>query len=228
MNRFIPVVVIVIALVVAFLISRPKPVANAIVSNFSVQARTLTGKAIAPQAVDHLRVALLIAGTSVAESAVTNGQYSLELPSEIKLPPISLKNVQLVHGDGRLPESALGADAKLLMYEDQNKNAVLDSGEPQLEATLFTPNTDLNLRAFFRYKLLLLNADVRFIETQDSATGAKGYYRYNLPATAGWNILEGELASNGYDVRLRSDNKWDILAALPAGGKATPPVFTPQ
>ena len=228
MNRFIPVVVIVLALVAAFLFSRPKPVGNPVASGFSVQARVLSGKAIAPQAVDNLRVALIVAGTSVAESAVTNGQYRLELPSEIIVPPVSLKDVQLVHGDGRLPESILGAETKFLMYDDQNKNALLDGGEPQLEATLFTPNTDPNLRAFFRYKVLLVNSEARLVETQDSATGAKGYYRYNLPMQTGWNLLEGELASNGYDVRLRSDNKWDILAALPPGGKATPPAFTPQ
>ena len=228
MNRFIPVVVIVFALIAAFLFSRPKPVADVIESGFSVKPRVLSGNAIPPQAVDHLRVALLLSGTSVAESAVSNGQYRLELPAEIKLPPITLKDVKLVHGDGRLPESALGAELQLLMYDDQNNNALLDSGEPQLEATLFTPNTDPNLRAFFRYQLLLVNSDVRFVETQDSATGAKDYYRYNLPLQTGWNILEGELASNGYDMRLRSDEKWDILAALPPGGKSTPPAFTPQ
>ncbi|MEY4530603.1 MAG: hypothetical protein RLZZ156_1324, partial [Deinococcota bacterium] len=181
-----------------------------------------------PQVVENLRVALVMAGASVADSAVTNDQYRLELPSEITVPLSSLKDVQLLHGDGRLPETVLGADTKLLMYDDQNKNAVLDSGEPQLEASLLVPNSDPNLMAFFRYKVLLVGSEARLIETQDSATGAKGYYRYNLTLKTGWNILEGELASNGYDVRLRSEDKWDILAALPAGGKNSPPAFTPQ
>jgi hypothetical protein len=228
MNRFLPVVVIVVALVVAFLLSRPKSVADGLPAFMTVTARVLEGQVIAPQKVDHLRVVLQIAGVSVADAEVKNGQYQLRLPNQIAVPAESLENVSLVHGDGRLPETALGGETKLLMYDDQNKNALLDSGEPQLEATLFKPKTDQNLRAFFRYKILLLKSPVGFVKTLDSATGAKGYYRYQLPLRAGWNILEGELASNGYDVRLREDNQWDILVPLPASGKATPPAFTPQ
>jgi hypothetical protein len=169
-----------------------------------------------------------MAGVSLAESAVTDDLYRLELPSQIALPMASLKDAQLVHGDGRLPETTFGAETKLVMYDDQNKNSLLDSGEPQLEASLITPNSDPNLMAFFRYKILLLNSETRLVEAQDSATGAKGYYRYNLALKSGWNILEGEFASNGYDVRLRPEDKWDILAALPAGGSESPPVFAPQ
>ena len=178
--------------------------------------------------VKNLRLVLVADGLALADSAVTAGRYRLELPKQIDSNLESLKDVQLLHGEGRLPPNILGTSTKMLMYDDQNKNGALDSGEPQLEAALFPPNTDPNLRSFFKYKILLLGAAHSFIETQDTASGTKGYYRYNLPLKRGWNILEGELASNGYDVRLRSENKWDIFAALPTSGKTTPPAFTPQ
>ncbi len=228
MNRFVPAVVIVLALVVAFFLSRPKASNEPQALSTTVKARVLEGTANSPQAVENLRVVLVADGLALADSAVTAGRYRLELPSQIISTLESLKDVQLVHGDGRLPENVLGTDTKILMYDDQNKSGALDSGEPQLEAALFPPKTDPNLRTFFKYKVLLLGSASRFIETQDTATGTKGYYRYNLPLQSGWNILEGELASNGYDVRLRPENSWDIFAALPAGGKATPPAFTPQ
>ena len=228
MNRFIPAIVIVAALVVAFFLSRPQPVADPSSPVTTVQARVLTGTAFPPQPVKHLAVALLVAGIPIAESAVdNNGQYSLTLPSTIEIPLESLKNQQLVHGDGRLPESATGLDTKPIMFDDQNNNKRYDNGEPQLEATLFKPKTDQNLRSFFRYKILLLGNATRFVETQDTASGTKGYYRYNLPLEKGWNLLEGEMASNGYDIRLRSENTWDMLAALPLGGNTSPPGFTP-
>jgi hypothetical protein len=227
MNRFIPAVVIIVALVVAFILSRPKPVVDPVNDLTTVPARVLEGMAIPPQEVANLRIALTIAGDAVADSAVKQGAYRLELPSTIDLKLESLKDQQLVHGDGRLPVNAMGADTKLLMYDDQNKNSTLDTGEPQLEASLIVPNSNPSLRAFFRYKVLLLGSPVKFIETQDSATNAKGYYRYNLNLEKGWNILEGEL-TGGYDIRVRNENKWDILAALPTGGSTAPPAFTPQ
>lgn len=229
MNRFVPAGIIIIALIAAFLFSRPQPSApSAPTTTPTFATRVLTGQAISPQAVKNLHVVLLVAGQAVADSAVVNNTYKLELPAQIAAPLTSLKDVQLLHGDGRLPESVLGADTKLVMYNDQNNNKILDSGEPQLEAAFFTPKTNPNLRGFFKYKIVLLLAAASLTETQDSATGAKGYYRYNLPMVAGWNMLEGELASNGYDMRLRNDNTWDIFAALPASGKTSPPVFTPQ
>ncbi len=228
MNRFVPAVVIVLALVIAFVLSRPKPLSQTLAPSVTVNARVLEGTAIPPQAVKNLRVVLLAQGLVLADSSVTAGRYRLELPSQVNSALESLKDVQLLHGDGRLPPEILGIDTKILMYDDQNKSGALEPGEPQLEAALFPPNTDPNLRSFFKYKILLLGAATSFTETQDTATGTKGYYRYNLPLKSGWNILEGELASNGYDVGLRSENTWDIFAALPAGGKATPPAFTPQ
>ncbi len=227
MNRFIPAVVIIVALVVAFVLSRPKPVVDVVDVSTAVPARVLEGKAVPPQEVANLRIALTIVGVTIADTAVKQGMYRLELPDTIDLKLESLKDQQLVHGDGRLPASSMGAETKLLMYDDQDKSGTLDSGEPQLEASLLVPNSDPNLRAFFRYKVLLLASAVKFVETQDSATNAKGYYRYNLNLEKGWNILEGEL-TGGYDIRVRVENKWDILAALPTGGSSAPPAFTPQ
>jgi hypothetical protein len=194
----------------------------------TVPKRTLSGKVFAPQQVANLNVALMIADTLVSSAKVENGDYRLELPSQIPFAPGTLDNTQLVHGDGRLPSGTLGSDSKLVMFDDQNNNSTLDSGEPQLEASFFPPDKTLNLQGFFRYKLLLIGSPARLIESQDSATGAQDFYRYDLSLEAGWNILEGEFGSNGYDVRLRSETTWNILPMLPRGGNTAPPAFTPQ
>jgi hypothetical protein len=229
MNRLVPAVVIVLALVAAFFFSRPAATPSQAPNQAkpTFPNRTLSGRVFPPQQVDKLHVGLMVAGVMIADAKVENGNYSLELPSQLPFALESLKNTQLVHGDGRLPETAFGADTKLVMFDDQNGSNTLDNGEPQLEGSFFVPNKDPNLRAFFRYKLLLLQNPVDFKTIMDSASGAKDYYRYDLALQSGWNMLEGEL-TGGYDVRLRSDNTWDILAALPAGGNSSPPAFTPQ
>jgi hypothetical protein len=229
MNRFLPGLAIVLALVAAFFISRPAATPNQAPTpdKATFPTRSLSGKVFPPQQVNNLHVGLLVAGVMIAEAKVENGNYRLELPSQLPFALESLKNTQLLHGDGRLPETTFGADTKLVMFDDQNGNNTLDGGEPQLESSFFMPNKDPNLRAFFKYKVLLVQNPVQFKTIMDSASGAKDYYRYDLSLQSGWNMLEGEL-TGGYDVRLRLDDTWDILAALPAGGNTTPPGFTPQ
>jgi hypothetical protein len=228
MNRFLPAVVIVLALVAAFFFSRPAPAPSQPTTNPTFPKRTLSGKVFAPQQVASLTVGLLVADTLVSSAKVQNGDYSLELPSQLPFALGTLDNTQLLHGDGRLPSGTLGSDTKLIMFDDQNNNSALDGGEPQLEASLFPPDKAPNLQGLFRYKLLLLGSPARLIESQDSATGTKDFYRYDLPLESGWNVLEGEFASNGYDVRLRSETTWNILPMLPRGGNTAPPAFTPQ
>jgi hypothetical protein len=228
MNRFLPAVLIVLALAAAFFFSRPAPTPSQSPSNPTFPKRTLSGKVFAPQQVANLNVALLIADTLVASAKVENGDYRLELPSQLPFAPGTLDNTQLLHGDGRLPSGTVGSDSKLIMFDDQNNNGTPDGGEPQLEGSFFPPDKTPNLQGLFRYKLLLLGSAARLTENQDSATGAKDFYRYNLPLEAGWNIVEGEFASNGYDVRLRSETTWNILPMLPRGGNTAPPAFTPQ
>ncbi len=228
MKQTLPILLIIAALAAAFWFSRGTPATNSSTGNPVFTARVLEGQAIPPTASENLRVAVLLAGVSVADSVVENKTYKLELPSQISVPLDNLKQVQLMHGDARLPDSVQGLEAKIVMYMDQNKNAKLDSGEMQVEGTLFTPKSELALQAFFKYKILLLGTPTKLIENQDSATGAKEFYRYNLDLQAGWNILEGEFASNGYEIRLKQENAWDIVSPLPAGGKGDPAGFTPQ
>jgi hypothetical protein len=229
MNRILPAIVIVLALAAAFFFSRPAaiPAQNQNPALSTFPSRSLSGKVFSPQKVGSLHVGLLVAGVMIADAKVESGGYTLELPSQLPFALESLKNTQLLHGDGRLPETAMGADTKLVMFDDQNGSSTLDAGEPQLEAAFFTPNKDPNLQGFFKYKLLLSQNPVSFKTVMDAASGTKNYYRYDLALQSGWNMLEGEL-SGGYDVRLRSENTWDIFAALPRGGNTSPPAFTPQ
>lgn len=218
----------VLAFGVAFFLSRPAAIPNQDNPKPTFAKRVLTGKAFAPQQVSNFAVGLYLNEVMVASSKVENGDYRLELPEKLPFDLVSLANTQLLHGEGRLPAATLGAESKLVMFDDANQNGTLDAGEPQLEASFFPPDKEIKLQGFFRYKLLLVGSPTRFIETQDSASGAKGFYRYNLPLESGFNMLEGEFASNGYDVRLRSGDTWNIVPMLPRGGNTSPPGFTSQ
>jgi hypothetical protein len=228
MNRFLPAVVIVLALAAAFFLSRPVSAPTQSTQNPTFPKRTLSGKVFAPQQVANLNIGLMVADTLVSSAKVQNGDYKLELPSQLPFALGTLDNTQLLHGDGRLPSGTVGSDSKLIMFDDQNNNGTPDGGEPQLEASFFPPDKAPNLQGLFRYKLLLSGGAAKLVENQSSATGAQNFYRYNLSLEAGWNILEGEFASNGYDVRLRPETTWNVVPMLPRGGNTAPPAFTPQ
>ncbi len=201
---------------------------NSNASVLEVSARVLEGKISAPPSEVPLRVAALVNGFAIAESGVENDQYRLELPAKVDLTLTPMTNVDLLHGEARLPGN--GLDLQLIMYQDVDKNNRYDQGDPKVVATVFPPDKDAELRGFFRYKIVLIDQDATLEVQKDNPTGAKNFYRYNVQAKRGWNVLEGELASNGFEMRMQSANTWDLLPELPrgAGGESGPPQFAPN
>ncbi len=226
-KRVLPPLVILVALVAAFILSRPKPVSSPGSKTFEVPALTLSGSVAAPSSDVPVRVAALVNGQSVADSGVVDGKYKLSLPGKLSADLGDLKGVSLLHGDGHLRGEAKASEVKILIYQDNNKNASYDLGEPKLEAALLPGGKDPNYQGFFQYKVLLLSAAASLKESQDNATGAKNFYRYDMQFQPGYNILEAELASSGYEMRAASGGNWDLLAPLLRGGKSGPATFTP-
>jgi hypothetical protein len=197
-------------------------------SGLEVNARVLEGAISAPPSEVPLRVAALVNGFPIAESGVEDNKYRLELPAKVDLTPTPMSNIDLLHGEARLPGN--GLDLQLIMYQDVDNNNRFDQGDPKVIATVFPPGKDAELRGFFRYKIILIDQDTALKTQQDNPTGAKNFYRYDVQAKRGWNILEGELASNGFELRMREGNSWDLLPELPrgAGGDGGPAQFTPN
>lgn len=228
MKRILPFALILIALVIAVILSRraPQPVTSA--SSLSVAALTLSGAVQTPSSDLPVRVTAVLGGVTVADSPVKDGQYRLELPVNVPTPSGQLSALTLLHGEGRLIGSGTADELQLLVYQDANRDAGYDAGEPKLEPVLLPAGQDANLRAYFRYKILLLSEDASLTGSEDNPSGAKNFYRYAIQAKRGYNILQGEFASNGYGVTLASGTDWDLLTPLPAsGGTASPPAFTP-
>jgi hypothetical protein len=227
MNRVLPVLLVVAALVVAFLFSRPKPApVTAVPGALEVTPLTLSGAVSSPSSDVPVRVAAIIGGTTVADSAVTDNKYTLELPATISAPLGTTANIGLLHGEARLPDTN-AAEVQILLYQDTNKNAAYDPGEAKLEPALLQSGKDPALQGFFTYKILLLSSDETLKENQDNPTGAKNFYRYDINMKRGYNILEGEFASSGYEMRAVTGTNWDLLLPLSRGGKGGPPGFTP-
>ena len=159
------------------------------------------------------RVAVRIGGMTVADVPVENDRYRVTLPGTLKNVPLrSLDTVVLPNGEGRLRgQDALGSGVTFLGYQDQNGNGQLDQNEPNAEATPFKATLEAGMRGFFRHRAILISAPAALEETQDSDTGAKGYYRYKLKLQPGWHMIEGEFGSNGYDIREATGTKWDLL-----------------
>jgi hypothetical protein len=197
-------------------------------SGLEVSARVLEGSVSAPVSETPLRVAALLNGFPIADGSIENDKYRLELPAKLSSSLSPMSNIELLHGEARLPGN--GLDVQLVMYQDVDKNNRFDQGEPKLSATVFPPGKDPELRGFFRYKVLLIDQDASLETQQDNPTGAKNFYRYAVQAKRGWNILEGELASNGFDMRIQDGNTWDLLPELPkgGGGESGPPQFAPN
>jgi hypothetical protein len=228
MNRVLPVLLVVAVLIVAFLISRPKPSpVTAAPGALEVAPLTLSGAVASPSSDVPVRVAALIGGTAVADSPVTGDTYKLELPGTVGAPLSTTANISLLHGEARLPNDSSAAEVQILLYQDANKNALYDPGEAKLEPALLQSGKDPALQGFFGYKILLLSTDETLKENQDNPTGAKNFYRYDITMKRGYNILEGEFASSGYEMRAVSGTNWDLLLPMSRGGKGGPPGFTP-
>jgi hypothetical protein len=206
--------------------NKPNPVASSLV----VDARVFDGGALFPPQPQTVRLAAIAGGIVVAESAIVGNKYKLELPAKIPdtVAFTLLENVNLLHGEGHLKaaDGVKATDVKLVFYQDLNKNAVYDAGEPQLEGTLFQAGANLELQGFFQYKLILLNGAAALQESQDTATGTKGYYKYNLKLEPGWALIQSELTGSFEMTEAKGEN-WDVVMPLVKGGKGSPPTFTP-
>lgn len=192
------------------------PISPQVVS-FEGQPRTLEGALDLELSGERLRLAALVNSQRVADVPIQDGRFKLELPGTLENTPMNkLSDLPLPNGDGRLQADpdVLGARVLLFAYEDSNDNNRLDEGEPSAEGTLSLANQDPNMRGFFRTQLYLLSGPAQLKDTQDSPTGAKGYFRYDLDLSAGWNIIQGEFGSNGYDIRAASGDAWDVSTPL--------------
>ncbi len=228
MKRILPFALILIALVIAVILSRraPQPVTSG--SSLSVAPLTLSGAVEAPTSDLPVRVSATVNGVNIADSAVKDGQYRLELPASVPAPSGQLGNLTLLHGEGRLTGTGTADEVQVLVYQDANRNAAYDAGEPKLEPVLLPAGQDANLRAYFRYKVLLLSDDANLTGSEDNPSGAKDFYRYAVNAKRGYNILQGEFASNGFEMKIVDAPGWDLLTPLPVGGGTnSPPAFTP-
>jgi hypothetical protein len=228
MNRVLPVVLILAALVVAFLLSRPRPEApSANTDALEVNALTLEGVVAVPPGDVPVRVTALAGGERLADSPIVDGRYKLELPTKAAVSLTDLESISLLHGEGRLQGQARAAEVSIVMYQDANRDAKYDLGEPKLEAAMLPGGSDPNLLAYFRYKILLLSDSARLNASEDNPTGAKNFYRYDIAMNRGYNILQGEFASNGYEMRTAQGTKWDLLLPISPSGDGSPPAFTP-
>ena len=227
MKRILPFALILIALVIAVILSRraPTPVTSA--SSLTVAPLVLSGAIETPSSDLPVRVSAMLGGSAIADSAVKDGQYRLELPANVAAPSGALSNLTLLHGEGRLTGGGAADELQLLVYQDANRNAAYDVGEPKLEPVLLPAGKDPNLRAYFRYKVFMLSDDAGLQGSQDNPSGAKNFYRYAIAAKRGYNILQGEFASNGFEMTIANGSNWDLLTALPAGGgSASPAAFS--
>ena len=195
-----------------------------------VSPRVLEGGAAYPPQAQTVRLAAIAGGMVVAESAIVNNSYKLELPAKIPdgVGFTVLENVSLLHGEGRLKaaEGVKAAEVRLAFYQDANKNGAYDTGEPQLEGTLFQAGANPELQGFFQHKLILLNGAASLNDSQPTASGTKDYYKYKLDLQPGWVLLESELTGS-YEVSEATGSRWDVVLPLQKAGKGSPPTFTP-
>jgi hypothetical protein len=210
----------------------PSNPANPVVSpptptSLQVPSRVLEGGIDLPLEGENLRVAVLVGTQRIADVPAPGGKFRITLPEKLENVPLNaLSDVPLPHGDGRLQstDGALGAVAHVFAYQDVNGNKRLDEGEPSVEGELSKTDLAPDLRGFFKNELVLTSKPASLNEAQDSRTGAKGYYRYKLDLNPGWHVLEGEFASNGYDVREATGSGWNLVVPFKptAPGPKTP------
>ncbi|HEX2863311.1 MAG TPA: hypothetical protein VHN99_01975 [Deinococcales bacterium] len=195
----------------------------------TLPAMDLSGKVELGPGLAASGVTASIGGLVVADVPIKNGTYRLALPGRLVSAQLSsLDQVRLVDGYGALHPT--GADAQgnevvLQAYQDSDKNGHFDGGEPKLPLTLFPADKAAGYEGFFRYELLALSAPASLVDVQDTPSGAKGFYRYQLDnVPAGYSVLEGELADNGYDIRLRPGGDFNLIPK-PTPGSKGPPAF---
>jgi hypothetical protein len=231
-NKNLPILIpaliaIGVGLAVSGVFNTSKPTAP---SSLTVAPQIFEGGALYPLQAQTVRLAAIAGGVVVAESAVVDNKYKLELPAKIPdtVAFTLLDNISLLHGEGHLKaaDGVKATDVKLVFYQDLNKNAKYDTGEPQLEGTLFQAGANPELQGYFQYKLILLNGAASLKESRDTATGTKGYYKYNLDLEPGWALIQSELTGSFEMTKAKGEN-WDVVMPLAKSGKGAPPTFTP-
>jgi hypothetical protein len=231
----VPVAVLIIIAVIAFAVLRP---ANSVVAPASsspeisapsnepavrveIPERTLEGAVETPTPLANSHVAALIGSQVIAQAAVKNNVYRLVLPAKLENAALTgLENVKLPNGDGRLKgDGAVGAAVQFVAFDDTNGNSLPDADEASVNLAPFKAGQDAAMRGFFRYGLVIVSKASSLKEIQDHPTGAKGFYRYDLKFTPGWHVIEGEFASQGFDVRESSGNTFDLIVPRTPSGK---------
>jgi hypothetical protein len=236
----VAIAVLIVIAVVAFAAMRPaNPVVVPVTSSpevttplsnaggsVSIPERTLEGLVETPSPLSKPHVAALIGSQVIARAAIKDNEYKLTLPAKLENAALTnLENVKLPNGEGRLKgddtadTGALGATVQFVAFDDANGNAKPDPDETNVKLAPFKAGQDEAMRGFFRYGLVIVAKAARLKETQDHPTGAKSFYRYDLEFAPGWHVIEGEFASQGYDIRESNGSKFDLIVPRTPSGK---------
>jgi hypothetical protein len=231
----VPIAVLIVIAVIAFAAMRPaNPVVAPAISSpevtapsshsglsLSVPERTLEGAVETPTPLANPHVAALIGSQVIARAAVKDNGYKLILPSTLENAALTgLEDVKLPNGDGRLKgDGAIGATVQFVAFDDANGNSQPDADETSVNLVPFKAGQDAAMRGFFRYGMVIVSKASSLKETQDHPTGAKGFYRYNLEFDPGWHVIEGEFASQGFDIRESTGNQFDLIVPRTPSGK---------
>jgi hypothetical protein len=231
----VPIAVLIVIAVIAFAAMRPtnpvvapatsSPEATAPSGNsgisLNIPERTLEGAVETPTPLANPHVAALIGSQVIARAAVKDNGYKLILPSTLENAALTgLEDVKLPNGEGRLKgDDAVGATVQFVAFDDANGNSQPDPDEASVNLAPFKAGQDAAMRGFFRYGLVIVSKASSLKETQDHPTGAKNFYRYDLEFAPGWHVIEGEFASQGYDIRESTGNQFDLIVPRTPSGK---------
>jgi hypothetical protein len=231
---FVPIAVLIVIALIAFAAMRP---ANSVVAparsssevsaslsnsslSINIPERTLEGAVETPTPLANPHVAALIGSQVIARAAVKDNKYKLILPATLEDAELTgLEDVRLPNGEGRLKgDAALGAAVRFVAFDDSNDNTQPDPDEASVDLAPFKAGQDEAMRGFFRYGLVIVSKAANLKETQDHPTGAKKFYRYDLELDPGWHVIEGEFASQGYDIRESTGSKFDLIVPRTPSG----------
>jgi hypothetical protein len=231
----VPIAVLIVIVVIAFAAMRPASPLQAPVSsspqvktpssqtNITVEVpeRTLEGVVETPSPLSNPYVAALIGSQVIARAQIKDDVYKLTLPAKLEdLALTGLEDVKLPNGDGRLQgDDAVGATVQFVAFDDANGNTQSDPDEAKVNLVPFKAGQSAAMRGFFRYGMVIVSKASGLKETQDHLTGAKGFYRYDLEFAPGWHVIEGEFASQGYDIRESGGDKFDLIVTSAPSGK---------
>jgi hypothetical protein len=236
----VPIAVLVVIALIALAVMRPvnpvevpatssqkvTPPSNNSGVSVDIPERTLAGSVETPTPLSKPYVAALIGSQVIARAAVNDNEYRLTLPAKLENTELTgLEDVKLPNGEGRLrgdgaaSEGAVGAAVRFVAFDDANGNTQPDPDETSVDLAPFKAGQDQAMRGFFRYGLMIVSKASSLKETQDHPTGAKGFYRYDLVFNPGWHMIEGEFASQGYDIRESTGNRFDLIVPRTPSGK---------